>query len=134
MNEFKSRQIPTKEEIERAKEQEKQQRKIEQNLKLMRDAKMRRNKELILLCYRNGGKLTDLEKEAFFAIDETTIPEGTYRMLYCVAKEYIEKGKIKTFEEYKEKYKKEMHNPDLLERNMPLGVNVKSLKDKGETR
>ena len=49
-------------------------------------------------------------------------------------KEYIEKGKIKTFEEYKEKYKKEMHNPDLLERNMPLGVNVKSLKDKGETR
>ncbi|MCI8636694.1 MAG: hypothetical protein HFJ36_02360 [Clostridia bacterium] len=134
MNEFKSRQIPTKEQIERAKEQEKQQRKIEHNLKLMRDAKIRKNKELILLCYQNGGKLTNLEKEAFFAIDETTIPEGTYRMLYCVAREYIEKGKIKTFEEYKEKYKKEMHNPDLLERNMPLGVNVNLSKDKEKTR
>ncbi len=115
MNDFKAKQVPTKEELEKAREQEKQQRKIEHNLKIMRDAQMRRNKELILLCYKNDEELTDLEKEAFLAIDEKTIPEGTYLLLYYAAKEYIEKGNIKTFEEYKEKYIKESKKPILLE-------------------
>lgn len=132
MNEFKSRQVPTKEELEKAKELEKQQREIEHNLKLMWDAKTRRNKELILLCYKNGGELTDLEKEAFFAIDESTIPEGTYLLLYHVAKEYLEKGNISEFEEYKERYIKKSDKPYFMDKISEKWA--KDPRDKGVER
>ena len=51
--------------------------------------------------------MTEDEKKEFLEIDEKTILNEIYRMLYYVAKRNIETGEIIDFETYKENYMKE---------------------------
>lgn len=61
----------------------------------------------ILSFFEKRGELTEEEKKEFLEIDEETILNDIYRMLYYVAKRNIETGEIIDFETYKENYMKE---------------------------
>lgn len=96
MNEFKAKNRVelslyerVKEEVEQGKTQ-KRERKVE-----LTEEEKKRNEIVRLIMAFYNRKLTKEDEEKLLAIDEETLPDTMFYILFRVAKEYIETGEIK---------------------------------------
>ena len=96
MNEFKQKnrvELSLYERVKKDIEQGKTQ-KTERQVELTEEEKKRNEAVRLIMAFLNR-KLTKEDEEKLLAIDEETIPDSMFTLLFRMAKEYIETGEIK---------------------------------------